>query len=91
MEPRNAERLTKRQHDVMLLLTTGAQDKEIAATLGCGLKRVKQHTSDCYGRLGVRNRVQAAVRGRPPGPCPSRPREGPGQVQKPSRGAGRRR
>ena len=61
MDPRNAERLTKRQHDVMLLLTTGAQDKEIAATLGCGLKRVKQHTSDCYGRLGVRNRVQAAV------------------------------
>jgi len=45
----------------MLLLTTGAQDKEIAATLGCALKTVKQHTGDCYGRLGVRNRVQAAV------------------------------
>jgi DNA-binding NarL/FixJ family response regulator len=57
--------LSPRQHEVLMLIASGATNVEIAGRLYLSRYTVKQHTSALYRKLNVRNRthaVQAAQR-----------------------------
>lgn len=53
--------LTKRELEVLRHLATGATNKEIAEALCVSEGTVKNHVSNILSRLGLRDRVQAAV------------------------------
>jgi LuxR family maltose regulon positive regulatory protein len=58
------EPLSRREIDVLELLSSGKSNQEIAGILHISLSTVKGHTSNIYGKLNVRNRTQAVSRGR---------------------------
>lgn len=58
------ESLTSRQKRVLSLLTRGLSNKHIARELGISEITVKAHVSLLFRKLGVANRVQAAIEGR---------------------------
>jgi DNA-binding NarL/FixJ family response regulator len=61
---RSAQRLTQltdREHDVLQLLSRGATNAEIAATLHVGEATVKTHVGSIFMKLGVRDRAAAIV------------------------------
>lgn len=58
-KPENA--LSARERDVLMLLSAGKCNKEIAATLSIAEITVKCHLSQIYRRLGVTDRTQAIV------------------------------
>ena len=58
--PRIAE-LTEREREVLRLVSTGATNREIAEALFIGEATVKSHISNILGRLGLRDRTQAAM------------------------------
>lgn len=58
---RRAHGLTEREVDVLLALSEGYSDKEIAARLYLSESTVKTHLRSIYQKLGVRNRAQAAA------------------------------
>lgn len=55
-------RLTDRERQLLLLISSGATNKEIAARLHLGPDSVKKNASALYRKLGVRNRTEAAQR-----------------------------
>ncbi len=55
------EELTPREHEVLRLLATGASNREIGAQLFISEGTVKNHISNILGRLGLRDRTQAAI------------------------------
>jgi len=55
------EPLTKREEEVLRLLATGLNNREIGAILFIGEGTVKTHVEHIIGKLGVSDRVQAAV------------------------------
>lgn len=55
------EKLTPREQDVLALLSQGMSNKAIAQTLGLCEKTVKNRVTSILAKLGVSNRVQAAL------------------------------
>jgi len=53
------EPLTRREREVLVLLGKWLSDKEIAEELVISPRTVKKHASNIYGKLGVKNRMQA--------------------------------
>lgn len=53
--------LTSREEAVLRLLADGSSNTEIAAAMSISVYTVKRHVSHLLGKLGVKNRTQAAV------------------------------
>jgi LuxR family maltose regulon positive regulatory protein len=58
------EPLSKREIEVLQLISEGLTNQEIATRLYLSLHTVKVHARNIYGKLGVKNRTQAAARGK---------------------------
>jgi DNA-binding NarL/FixJ family response regulator len=56
-----APQLTEREREVLRLVTSGLPNKLIARELGISEKTVKAHLTAVFQRIGVRDRVQAAM------------------------------
>ena len=54
--------LTANQRAVWALVAAGKEGKEIARELGMAYGTVKTHTCNLFPRIGVRNRVEAALK-----------------------------
>lgn len=59
--PPGIEELTDRERDVLRLVATGANNREIAQTLHLSEGTVRNHISHILDRLKVRDRTQAAL------------------------------
>ena len=55
--------LTKTEIKVLSNLGKGQSNKEIAASLDCSVKTVKNHLNSMFQKLGVSNRTEAVVKG----------------------------
>jgi len=58
------ELLSEREREVLQLVTSGASNKEIATRLFIAPGTVKNHITNILSKLGVRDRTQAALKGR---------------------------
>ena len=58
-QPRLVEALSPRELEVLSLIEAGCSNQDIAARLVISVKTVKRHTSNIFGKLGVKNRTQA--------------------------------
>jgi LuxR family maltose regulon positive regulatory protein len=58
------EPLTERELEVLRLMCMGHSNQQIADEIIVSVNTVKKHTSNIYGKLGVRNRAQAVLRAR---------------------------
>jgi LuxR family maltose regulon positive regulatory protein len=58
------ESLTERELEVLRLMCEGCSNQQIADTMIVSVNTVKKHTSNIYGKLGVRNRAQAVLHAR---------------------------
>jgi DNA-binding CsgD family transcriptional regulator len=61
--PRTQPRLNSSQQEILRLMAEGLSNKEIAERVHLSENTVKSHIQAILQKLGVRNRVQAAVRG----------------------------
>jgi DNA-binding NarL/FixJ family response regulator len=53
--------LTSREKEVLVLITKGYDTKKISDTLVISIPTVKGHTTSIFGKLGVKNRNEAAA------------------------------
>ncbi len=60
--PRAAENLTPREDEVLHLVARGLINKEIGEQMGITLETVRQHLKNCYAKLHVRTRTEAAMK-----------------------------
>lgn len=54
--------LTPRETQILRLVAKGNKNRAIATELGISERTVKNHLTNAFLRLGVRNRTQAVVR-----------------------------
>jgi two-component system nitrate/nitrite response regulator NarL len=59
--PASPDVLSAREREVLLMVTEGLSNVEIAAELGIAVNTVRNHIRSILEKLGLRNRVQAAV------------------------------
>ena len=59
--PGAALRLTRREADVLMLLSQGVASKAIAERMGISLLTVRKHVQNALGRLGMHSQVAAVV------------------------------
>jgi DNA-binding NarL/FixJ family response regulator len=57
------EPLTKKESEVLALMTAGLSNMEIAESMGATEARIKTHASTIFSKLGVRDRVPAVLKG----------------------------
>lgn len=55
------DELTPREQEILRLIATGANNREIAQTLYISEKTVKNHITNILSRLNLRDRTQAAI------------------------------
>ena len=60
-QPTSNESLTRREREVLRLVAEGLSNKEVAGKLFISEVTVKVHLRHIYGKLGVRNRIEAAL------------------------------
>lgn len=53
--------LSRREREVLALVSEGASNKDIASTLVISLNTVERHLANIYAKLGVRGRAEAAA------------------------------
>lgn len=58
------EPLSEREREILALIAAGASNKEIASQLFIAEGTVKNHVTHILGKLGVRDRTQAALKAR---------------------------
>jgi DNA-binding NarL/FixJ family response regulator len=58
---RPRHRLTQREYEVLLLVTKGLPNRNIARRLGISESTVKNHLRAVFGKLNVADRTQAAM------------------------------
>jgi DNA-binding CsgD family transcriptional regulator len=58
---RDSHELTKRELEVLRLLSAGATNREIAASLVLSVRTVDRHVSNIYAKLGVSSRAAATA------------------------------
>ncbi|HEX4110424.1 MAG TPA: response regulator transcription factor [Solirubrobacteraceae bacterium] len=58
-DPSSVE-LTERERQILLMISEGATNREIASRLHLGPDSIKKNASMLYRKLGVRNRIEAA-------------------------------
>jgi len=58
------EPLSDREQEILVLIASGASNREIAQTLFLAEGTVKNHVTSVLGKLGVRDRTQAALKAR---------------------------
>jgi len=58
------EPLSEREQDILRLIASGASNREIAGKLFLAEGTVKNHVTNVLGKLGVRDRTQAALKAR---------------------------
>ncbi len=56
-----AQTLSSREMEVLILITKGLSNKEIATTLGISNQTIKNHVTSILRKLGVEDRTQAAI------------------------------
>jgi DNA-binding NarL/FixJ family response regulator len=61
-EPAEANALTAREREVLVLLSNGHSNREIASSLYVSLPTVKTHLAHIYAKLGAKNRNEALGR-----------------------------
>jgi DNA-binding CsgD family transcriptional regulator len=61
LRPSALDQLTFREQEVLGLLRTGLTDRQIAQRLGLSRRTISHHVSEIIGKLGVRNRREAAA------------------------------
>jgi DNA-binding NarL/FixJ family response regulator len=62
-----SEPLSERELEILRLITKGASNREIADTLFLAEGTVKNHVTNILGKLGVRDRTQAAIKAKDSG------------------------
>lgn len=65
------EKLTAREHQVLLLLAQGSSNRGIAGALAVSEDTVKYHLKNIYAKLGARRRTQAVAYARNLGVLPA--------------------
>jgi len=53
--------LTKREHEVISLLSEGLQNKHIASRLSISETTVRHHLTSVFDKLGIANRVELVI------------------------------
>lgn len=53
--------LTKREYEVLHLLSVGRQNKEIATELNITNSTVEKHLTNAYRKVGAENRTEAVI------------------------------
>ncbi len=64
------EPLSDRELEVLELIAAGLTNREVASRLYLSLHTIKVHNRNIYGKLGVKNRTEAAAKGRTLGILP---------------------
>ncbi|UJA20343.1 response regulator transcription factor [Thermoleophilia bacterium SCSIO 60948] len=59
--PAGADKLTEREREILKLVASGLQNKQIAMRLGISEKTVKAHLTNVYAAIGVIGRTQATL------------------------------
>lgn len=61
MAPHNVLKLTRREHDILVCLTEGKTNRQIAEALYISVPTVQNHLQNIFQKLHVTNRTQAVV------------------------------
>ena len=59
-----SDQLSRRERQVIKMIAKGMKTREIAEELVLSLPTIKWHTSNIYGKLGVKNRTTAVAKAR---------------------------
>ena len=54
--------LSGREYEIMVLISAGKLNKNIADELNCEETTIKKHLQHIYPKLGVQNRTQASIK-----------------------------